>query len=156
MIRVRSLILVLLVTFMLTLAGCGGSSPPPANKSPAPPPAQQEQTQPAQTPDQAQAPQQTLTQPAQVPAKASVPLTHATVTKIVDGDTIYVRLSGGTEEKARFIGVDTPETKHPSKPDEPYGSEAEAYTRAQLDGKQVWLEPDVQDRDKYGRILAYV
>lgn len=166
MTKARSLVLVLLVAFVLALAGCGGSSPPPADKPPAPPPTQQqEQSEPAPAPEQTQAPQQTPAQPApaQIPqpspqasAQPPIPLSQVTVTKIVDGDTIYARLSGGAEEKVRFIGVDTPETKHPSKPVEPYGPEAEAYTRAQLNGKTVWLELDVQERDQYGRILAYV
>jgi len=37
-----------------------------------------------------------------------------------------------------------------------YGPEAEKYTHSQLDGKQIWLQKDVQERDKYGRLLAYI
>ncbi len=77
------------------------------------------------------------------------------VTRVVDGDTIEVNISGQTE-KVRLIGVDTPETKHPSKPVQPYGPEAENYTHSQLEGKIVWLEKDVQELDKYNRVLAYV
>ncbi|MFZ5688622.1 MAG: thermonuclease family protein [Bacillota bacterium] len=84
-----------------------------------------------------------------------VPLISTTVTKVVDGDTIHVTIDG-KDETIRLIGVDTPETHHPSKPVQPYGPEAEQFTRSQLDGKQVWLEKDVQERDKYGRLLAYV
>ncbi|AVX40773.1 micrococcal nuclease (plasmid) [Carboxydocella thermautotrophica] len=77
------------------------------------------------------------------------------VLSVIDGDTIQVNLNG-VEEKVRLIGVNTPETHHPSKPVEPYGPEAEKFTRSQLTGKQVYLEKDVQERDKYGRLLAYV
>lgn len=80
----------------------------------------------------------------------------ATVVRVVDGDTIEVKLDSGTVEKVRLIGVDTPETKDPSKPVEPYGKEASDYTTSKLNGKTVYLELDVQQRDKYGRLLAYV
>lgn len=77
------------------------------------------------------------------------------VVKVVDGDTINIKINGN-EEKVRLIGVDTPETHHPSKPLQPFGLEAENYTRAQLTGKIVYLEVDVTERDRYGRLLAYV
>lgn len=77
------------------------------------------------------------------------------VTRAVDGDTIEVTYNG-KEEKVRLIGVDTPETKHPTKPVEPYGPEASAFTKKTLEGKKVRLEFDVQERDKYGRLLAYL
>jgi len=78
-----------------------------------------------------------------------------TVTRIVDGDTIHVVLDGVTET-VRIIGVDTPETVHPDKPVEPFGPEATEFAREMLDGKQVWLEMDVQERCRFGRLLAYV
>jgi micrococcal nuclease len=79
----------------------------------------------------------------------------AIVTRIIDGDTIEVRLNGKTE-KVRFIGVDTPETKHPDKPVQAYGLEAASFTKKQLAGKKIFLEKDVSTRDRYGRLLAYV
>ncbi len=79
-------------------------------------------------------------------------LITATVTRVVDGDTAYVN-TGGRSEKVRFIGVDAPEN---TREVEPYGKEAAAYTTKQLLGKKVWLELDAQERDKYGRLLAYV
>ncbi|MBO8128135.1 MAG: thermonuclease family protein [Peptococcaceae bacterium] len=78
------------------------------------------------------------------------------VTRVIDGDTAYVLLNGGREEKVRFIGVDTPETNHPQIGEEPYGPEAKAYTKAKLEGRTVYLELDVEERDRYGRLLAYV
>jgi micrococcal nuclease len=67
---------------------------------------------------------------------------------------IHVRTPGGVDETIRFIGVNTPEstTKH-----EPYGNEASAYTKSKLPvGLTVWLELDTDERDRYGRLLAYV
>jgi micrococcal nuclease len=95
------------------------------------------------------------TQPAAAPvAEASKYLT-AKVTKVVDGDTIDV-LIGDKKETVRFVLVDTPETKHPSKPIEPFGPEASKFTTDMLEGKEVKLEKDVSERDKYGRLLMYV
>jgi micrococcal nuclease len=88
--------------------------------------------------------------PAEDPAPDLLP---ATVTYVVDGDTVHVTLAGGKEEKVRFIGVNTPES---TKEIEPYGKEASAYTKTRLDGRKVWLEPDVEERDRYGRLLAYI
>jgi len=84
---------------------------------------------------------------------APILLVAAKVTKVVDGDTIYIKLSNGSEEKVRFIGVDTPEStiQH-----EPYGQEASNYTKSKLSGKTVYLEKDVSERDKYNRLLRYV
>lgn len=87
-------------------------------------------------------------------AELPVTLVKGTVTRVVDGDTVYVSLSGNRTEKVRFIGIDTPETK--PKPAEPYGKEAAKYTYSLINGRQVWLEVDIQERDKYGRLLAYV
>jgi len=72
--------------------------------------------------------------------------------RVVDGDTIV--LNNG--EKVKLIGVDTPETKHPQKPVEYYGKEATAFTNKMVGGKVVKLKYDMQKRDKYGRLLAYV
>jgi len=84
-----------------------------------------------------------------------IKLNKVKVTRVVDGDTIEVSLNG-QKEKVRLIGVDTPETKHPSKPVEAYGKEASDYTTNKLDGRTVHLEVDVEARDRYGRLLAYV
>jgi micrococcal nuclease len=83
------------------------------------------------------------------------PLLSATVTNVVDGDTIDVEIDG-QEERVRLLLVDTPETKHPSKPIQPFGPEASEYTKTTLLGKQVGLEKDVSERDRYGRVLAYI
>lgn len=82
-----------------------------------------------------------------------VKLLPGNVIRVVDGDTAVVSFSTGKKEKVRFIGVNTPES---TKRHEPYGSEAYAYSRKELTGKKVYLEIDVGERDKYGRLLAYL
>ncbi|MFB1080992.1 thermonuclease family protein [Jeotgalibacillus sp. JSM ZJ347] len=77
------------------------------------------------------------------------------VTYVVDGDTLDVKLEDGTVERIRLLLIDTPETKHPTVGVEPFGPEASAFT-SQLEGEFVELELDVAERDRYGRMLAYV
>lgn len=77
-------------------------------------------------------------------------------TRVVDGDTLVVDMGGGAQEKVRLIGVDTPETVHPSKPVGYFGKEASAFTKHMAAGKNVRLEYDQQKRDKYNGLLAYV
>lgn len=79
-----------------------------------------------------------------------------TVLNVVDGDTIDVKLPNGNKERIRLLLVDTPETKHPNKPVQPFGPEASEFTKKTLTEQRVELEFDVQERDKYGRLLAYV
>jgi micrococcal nuclease len=77
------------------------------------------------------------------------------VVHVVDGDTIEVD-DGGRRETVRLLGVDTPETVDPRKPVQCYGPEASAYTKQRLEGRGVGLELDVERRDRYSRLLAYV
>jgi micrococcal nuclease len=80
----------------------------------------------------------------------------ATVTRVVDGDTIQVRV-GGEAEKVRLIGIDTPETHGPGGLRECFGTEATRRAQALLPtGTTVRLVRDVEPRDRYGRLLAYV
>lgn len=74
------------------------------------------------------------------------------VTEVIDGDTI--ELAGG--EHVRYIGLDTPETEGPNKIKEHFGARAAEFNRKLVGGKKVKLEFDVEKRDKYGRLLAYV
>ena len=68
------------------------------------------------------------------------------VKRVIDGDTI--ELENG--EKVRLIGIDTPEAgQH-------YGKEASNFTRKMVEGKQVRIIFDVQKKDRYNRLLAYV
>lgn len=90
-------------------------------------------------------------------ATPQVKVLSVLVTTVVDGDTIYVSM-GGQSEKVRFIGVNCPEISHPDLhiKEQPYGKEAAACTEKCLLGRTIYLEKDVQERDKYGRLLAYV
>jgi micrococcal nuclease len=82
--------------------------------------------------------------------------TNAVIDHVVDGDTVDVRIDGHTE-RVRLIGINTPETKDPRRPVECYGPEASALTTLLLPvGTSVRLERDVEARDDYGRLLAYV
>jgi micrococcal nuclease len=78
------------------------------------------------------------------------------VVDVIDGDTIVVRRTGGRDETIRLLGIDTPETHHPTKPVGCYGPEASAFTSRRLFGQVVTLEDDVERHDIYGRRLAYV
>ncbi len=77
---------------------------------------------------------------------------EAKVTRIVDGDTIVVNIQG-TEKKVRMIGMNTPESTTKI---ETFGKEASNYTTQKLTDKTVYLEKDVNETDKYGRLLRYV
>jgi micrococcal nuclease len=81
---------------------------------------------------------------------------EARVIRAVDGDTVVVALAGGRTDTIRLLGVDTPETHHPTKPVGCFGPEAAAYTARRLTGRLVHLEGDVETRDMYGRRLAYL
>ncbi len=74
------------------------------------------------------------------------------VVRVVDGDTIEIE--GG--KKVRYIGIDTPESVHPSKPVECFSSESTKKNKELVEGKEVRLEKDVSETDRYGRLLRYV
>ncbi|CAN5842496.1 hypothetical protein BH24ACT3_BH24ACT3_08180 [soil metagenome] len=80
----------------------------------------------------------------------------ATVVRITDGDTLVLDL-GGAEETVRLIGIDTPETKHPTKPVMCFGAEATAHLDELVpEGSAVRVERDVEARDRYDRLLLYL
>ncbi|WP_161515316.1 thermonuclease family protein [Priestia megaterium] len=90
--------------------------------------------------------------------KASSASSHgeqATVTRVVDGDTIHVSLKG-KDETIRMLLLDTPETVDPNKPVEPFGKDASNFAKQTLSGKIVGIQVGSEPRDKYGRLLAYV
>ena len=86
---------------------------------------------------------------------AGGPRSDATVTRIVDGDTIHVDLDGRVTT-IRIIGIDTPEMDGPYTDEECFGQEATRYTEQALAGREVELEFDVDRTDRYDRTLAYV
>lgn len=86
------------------------------------------------------------------PAKVGRP---ASVFSVTDGDTIKV-LFQGVAIDVRLIGVDTPETVHPTQPVECFGKAASRFTERRLEGVRIGLELDAERHDRYGRTLAYV
>jgi len=80
----------------------------------------------------------------------------ATVVRVVDGDTIVARLGTHTET-IRLIGIDTPESVAPHRAVECYGHEASTRLSSLLPpGTPLRLTRDVEARDRYHRVLAYV
>ena len=77
------------------------------------------------------------------------------VVRVVDGDTIRVGLRSG-EEPVRYIGIDTPESVKPGAPVECFAKRATAYNERLVAGERIRLVYDVERRDRYGRLLAYV
>ena len=83
--------------------------------------------------------------------------TEATVERVVDGDTIDVRMPGGSLQRVRLLNIDTPETVDPNRPVECLGPEATAFVESQTSpGDLVDLEFDHERTDRYGRLLAHV
>jgi micrococcal nuclease len=74
---------------------------------------------------------------------------------VVDGDTLEV-MYRGSSVTVRLIGIDTPETVHPTEPVECFGKAASNFATKNLAGERVRLEFDVERTDRYGRTLAYV
>lgn len=80
-------------------------------------------------------------------------LEETVVTRVVDGDTIVIE-SG---EKVRFILVNCPESVHSdSSKNTEFGAIASAYTKSILEGETIYLEKDVSNIDRYGRLLRYI
>jgi micrococcal nuclease len=79
----------------------------------------------------------------------------AYVTRVVDGDTIEVRLDGA-EEDVRYIGVDTPETVKPDTPVQCFGPQASSFNHHLVERRRVRLVFGDERRDVYGRLLAYI
>ena len=77
------------------------------------------------------------------------PPATAKVTQVIDGDTIVVE--GGY--RVRYIGIDAPEV-YPKL--EAFGMEAWQANRQLVEDKEVRLERDISETDKYGRLLRYV
>jgi micrococcal nuclease len=102
------------------------------------------------------------------PKPASLPT--ATLARVTDGDTVLLRFPGGHQERTRLIGIDTPEVNEGDGLEREMkrsgrdkatvlalGRRASAFTRRLLPrGTRVEVEPDAQDRDRHGRLLAYL
>jgi endonuclease YncB( thermonuclease family) len=83
------------------------------------------------------------------------PLERGTVTRIVDGDSIHVQV-GAVRLRVRYIGMDTPESVAPNSPVEPFALAASAANSSLVDGREVVLERDISESDRFGRSLRYV
>jgi len=83
-----------------------------------------------------------------------------TVAAVVDGDTLNIDAADGDAPttRIRLIGVDTPETKHPTVGPMYFGQEATDFTRQLSEGQSVIVQLDTisAERDRYGRLLAYI
>jgi micrococcal nuclease len=85
--------------------------------------------------------------------------TNATVTHVVDGDTLDADLDGTGEVRIRLLGVNTPETVDPRKPVECFGKAASDFSKRMMkEGDRIRVEEDPQadERDKYGRLLRNI
>jgi micrococcal nuclease len=80
---------------------------------------------------------------------------RAPVLRVIDGDT-FTALVGGTAQRVRVIGIDTPEVAHGGAPGACFGDQARSFARAFLAGRTVTLVPGPEPRDRYGRLLARV
>ena len=77
---------------------------------------------------------------------------ESNVVRVIDGDTIEIE----GKKTVRYIGIDTPEIHHPTKPVGCFGAEAAKRNAELVLGKKVKLVKDVSETDRYGRLLRYV
>jgi micrococcal nuclease len=163
----------------LVLAGCAGSDPGTNAPSTATPPA------PAATAATTGTAGTTVaTKTSSMESAAAVGVTpsgtqsmpgrSATITRVVDGDTVEVRFADGEEDTVRLLGVDTPETEL-GRVDPPefegipannagrdwlfeWGEKATSFATEALDGREVRVatDPEAGRRGSYGRLLAYI
>lgn len=90
-----------------------------------------------------------------LPAEPQSSAGPAYVTRVIDGETLYVEL-GGRLEAVRYLGVNAPRIEHPTRGPEPYASAAREANRRLVEGKWIHLVFEGQRRDRHGRLLAYV
>ncbi|HWP01020.1 MAG TPA: thermonuclease family protein [Methylococcus sp.] len=74
------------------------------------------------------------------------------VQRVIDGDTVW--LADG--ERVRLLSINTPEIDGPYQTGEPGGAAAKRWLESRLSGSRVRLERDVEERDRYGRLLAHL
>ncbi|MEC0230927.1 thermonuclease family protein [Paenibacillus alba] len=105
------------------------------------------------------APVETAAVASPTPTESNKRLIPAKIVRVVDGDTMKVSFTEAgkvKEETIRLLLVDTPESVAPDKPVQPFALEASKYAKDMLTNKDVKLELDVSERDKYGRLLCYL
>jgi micrococcal nuclease len=114
------------------------------------------------------APAAARAEPCAMPRKPAG-LASASVVRVVDGDTLIVRLADGRTTRVRMIGIDTPELHASDKlrrdaqrsgrdaaAIQALGAKASEFTKKHLTGRKVEMERDATTLDRYGRTLAYV
>lgn len=136
----------------ILVAAMGPATPTP---HPKPAPSHSAEAMSAPSPEVIPAPTPTPTLESPTPEPVDpIPVEYVTIARVIDGDTAEVASPDGSTTRVRFIGVDSPESTTRI---EPFGKEASAYMKNLLPvGKGVYLERDVEELDRYGRLLAYV
>ncbi|QQS22708.1 thermonuclease family protein [bacterium] len=88
------------------------------------------------------------------PKKSKAPASriYVKVKQVVDGDTIVLE----NNSRLRYIGIDTPEKNDPRKPVQCFAEQATQKNRELVEGKFIWFVHDVNEKDRYGRLLGYV
>lgn len=81
---------------------------------------------------------------------------RATVLRVIDGDTLLVEIDG-RRERVRYVGVDAPEigSQGEGRPTECYGEEALTMHVGLVGGRELALERDASDRDRFERLLRH-
>jgi len=128
--------------------------PPAPTCTPPPTPTPTATETPTPTPTPTQLPQSAV-RPARVTVFPNVPeeAVWGLVVRVADGDTLTMRFGDGVEERIRLLDVDTPETVHPNRPQECFGTQASEFTKT-LMGQRIGIEQ--MGRDRFDRVLAYV
>lgn len=134
-------------------SGCGQTTPVKTQQPTIP--VASTTTQPIVGPTSAQSASTTTVTTKVTAAVNDKKLIDANINRVIGGDTLEVTI-GGKKETVRMILVDTPETKKPNTPVQPFGLEASAFTKETLEGKNVKLEHDVSERDQNKCLLYYV
>ncbi|MEN1969690.1 thermonuclease family protein [Lentibacillus sp. N15] len=82
---------------------------------------------------------------------------EAIISRVIDGDTVMVINPDGKEERVRLLLIDTPESVHPTEPEQKFGKEASDFAKKYLkQGLKVTLERGNPEKDKYDRTLGYI
>lgn len=173
--RTRHTVLLIVVTVLIITAGCSSLSP--TDTTPETESSSEGETPEPQVPNSTSDTNTTQSgtdSSSQSDGRVATVIRVATVTRVVDGDTVEVRFQDGTEDTIRLLGVDTPETTYSRvSPDEyagipnttsgrdhlfNWGENAKEYAVSTLSNKQVTIVTDDESdtRGYYGRLLAYV
>ena len=96
-----------------------------------------------------------VTRPSPPGTRYDGPGERATVVSVVDGDTIRATV-GNEVALVRYIGIDAPETGHSDGTPEWLADEATDANRGLVEGQEIYLEKDVSETDRYGRLLRYI